>query len=69
MLTQRFQTELKAAFGNDAGSMDILDRVQELEIEIEQTRKDRDAKLKEVVEQCEKEKQQMKDDMATVLQV
>ena len=49
--------------------MDMLNRVQDLEIEIEETRKDRDAKIKEITELCEKEKQQMKDDMATVLQV
>ncbi|XP_066914646.1 putative leucine-rich repeat-containing protein DDB_G0290503 isoform X2 [Clytia hemisphaerica] len=67
-ITERFQSELKAAFSGDTGSMDMLNRVQDLEIEIEDTRKDRDAKIKEITELCEKEKQQMKDDMATVLQ-
>jgi len=68
-LTERFQSELKAAFGGDTGSMDMLNRLQDLEIAIEETRKDREQKIKEITELCEKEKQQMKDDMATVLQV
>ena len=68
-ITERFQSELKAAFGSDTGSMDLLNRLQDLEVEIEETRKDRDMKIKEITELCEKEKEQMKEDMATVLQV
>ena len=47
----------------------MLNRVQELEIEIENTRKECEMQLKEMQEFHENEKQQMKDDMATVLQV
>ena len=68
-ITERFQSELKAAFSGDTGSMDLLNRLQDLEVEIEETRKDRDTKIKEITELCEKEKEQMKEDMATVLQV
>ena len=47
----------------------MLNRVQELEIEIENTRKECEMQVKEMQEVHENEKQQMKDDMATVLQV
>ena len=69
ILQQHFQQELKAAFSGDTGGIDMLNRVQELEIEIENTRKECEMQLKEMQEVHENEKQQMKDDMATVLQV
>ena len=69
ILQQHFQQELKAAFSGDTGGIDMLNRVQELEIEIENTRKECEMQLKEMQEFHENEKQQMKDDMATVLQV
>lgn len=68
-ITDRFQSELKAAFSGETGSMDLLNRLQDLEVEIEETRKDRDMKIKEITELCDKEKEQMKEDMAIVLQV
>ena len=47
----------------------MLTRLQELEVEMMKTKRECDHLVKETKEQSEKEKQQMKDDMATVLQV
>lgn len=49
--------------------MDMLNRIQDLEMEIEETRKECDLKVKECQDNFDREKEQMKDDMAIVLQV
>ena len=69
MLNQHFQSELKQAFCGDNAGIDMLNRMQELEIEVEEVRKSCDSKIKELEESHEKEKTQIKDDMAIVLQV
>lgn len=69
MLNQHFQAELRQAFSGDNASMDLLTRNQELEMEVDTVRKNCDNKVKELEEAHEKEKTQIKDDMATVLQV
>ena len=69
ILQQQFQAELKTAFSSDSASLELLNRVQDLEMEIERTRKECESKIKEQNEEHEKETQEMKDDMATVLQV
>ncbi len=67
-LREQFQHEWHAAFNGDAGGMDLLNRVQELELEIEQTRKEHSLKLKDVYERQDQEKEELKNDMATILQ-
>ena len=69
LLQEHFQAELKAAFSGDTGTYDMLNRIQELEICLEETRAACNNKLKEMKQEFEQEKEQMKDDMATVLHV
>lgn len=68
LLQNQFQAELKTAFNGDNSSMDMLNRIQDLEMEIEETRKECDLKVKECQDNFDREKEQMKDDMAIVLQ-
>ncbi|XP_065659063.1 early endosome antigen 1 isoform X1 [Hydra vulgaris] len=67
ILQEHFQAELKAAFSGDTGTYDMLNRIQELEICLEETRTSCNNKIKEMKQEFEQEKEQMMDDMATVL--
>jgi hypothetical protein len=60
---------LKQEFNGDADGMDLLNRVQELELEVEQSRKEHAQKVKEMQDVFDEEKDQIRNDMATVLQV
>ena len=69
MLQQHFQSELKQAFSGDNAGIDMLNRMQELEDELEQVKKNCDGRVKQLEEQHEKEKAEIKEDFAITLQV